>query len=149
MKKELLSGKKIGDRRYKVHLDGYDQSELLLKQGKSRRKEFYYFTETTFHGMRHGDWKLLFIEQDEWFRATQLPMTTPFIINLKLDPFERFIEARGYDEWAENRSWILGPAGPKIADFVKSFKEFPPPQKSMSFQVDAVSKFINSQAVNR
>lgn len=149
LKAELLEGKKIGGKKYKVHLDGYDQSDLLLNNGKTKRKDFYYFTETTFHGMRWGDWKLLFIDQEEWFRATQLPMTTPFIINLKLDPFERFIEARGYDEWAENRSWILGPAGKQIAKFVKTFQEFPPSQGSMSTSVESVSKMINSQAMSR
>jgi hypothetical protein len=91
----------------------------------------------------------LFIGQEEWFRAAQTPLTTPYIINLKLDPFERFIHARGYDEWAENRSWILGPAGDKIAEFVKSFEEFPPTQRSFSAQVGSVSEYINSQAVNR
>jgi hypothetical protein len=111
--------------------------------------EFYYFTEAKFHGLRYGDWKLLFIEQDEWFRAPQLSLTTPIITNLKLDPFERFHEARGYDEWAENRSWIIGQAGPKIAEFVQTFQEFPPSQESVSFDVSAVSTLINSRALAR
>ncbi|MCK7597677.1 arylsulfatase [Microbulbifer sp. CAU 1566] len=147
IKGKLLSGAKIGDKSFKVHLDGYDQTDLLLNQGKTKRKEFYYFTETTFHGMRHGDWKFLFIDQEEWFRASQIPLTTPYIINLKLDPFERFIDARGYDEWAENRSWTLGPAGAQIEQFVKSFQEFPPVQKSFSAQVGEVSTLINSLAI--
>ncbi|WP_160154093.1 arylsulfatase [Microbulbifer sp. ALW1] len=146
IKEKLLSGAKVGDKNFKVHLDGYDQTDILLKQGKTKRKEFFYFTETTFHGMRHGDWKFLFIDQEEWFRASQIPLTTPYIINLKLDPFERFIDARGYDEWAENRSWTSGPAAGEIQKFVKSFQEFPPVQESMSVQVDEVSKLINSLA---
>ncbi|MBN8432070.1 arylsulfatase [Microbulbifer salipaludis] len=146
LKENLLSGAKIGDRRFKVHLDGYDQTDILLNQGKTKRKEFYYFTETTFHGMRHGDWKFLFVEQEEWFRGTQIPLTTPYIINLKLDPFERFIDARGYDEWAENRSWTLGPAGEQIGKFVKSFEKYPPVQESMSVQVGEISKLINALA---
>ncbi|MEO2267462.1 arylsulfatase [Pseudoalteromonas sp. YIC-656] len=149
LKEELLKGKKINGRKYKVHLDGYDQSDLLLNNGKTKRKDFYYFTEATFHGLRYGDWKLLFTEQNHWFRATQEALTSPYLINLKLDPFERFTEARGYDEWAENRTWIMGPAGLQIGKFVETFKEFPPTQKSMSLQVDEVSKFINSQAVSR
>ena len=146
IKEKLLKGAKVGDKTFKVHLDGYDQSDLLLKQGKTKRKEFYYFTETTFHGMRYGDWKFVFIDQEEWFRASQIPLTTPYIINLKLDPFERFIDARGYDEWAENRSWTLGPAGVQIKKFVQSFQEYPPVQKSMSVQVGEVSTLINSLA---
>jgi arylsulfatase len=149
IKENLLTGKKIGARDYKVHLDGYDQSDLLLNQGKSKRKEFYYFTETKFHGLRYGDWKLLFVEQDEWFRSPQLSLSTPIVTNLKLDPFERFHEARGYDEWAENRSWLLGQIGPIMAKFVATFKEFPPSQESMSVQLDDVSTLINSQAVSR
>ncbi len=149
IKEDLLTGKTIGKRDYRVHLDGYDQSDLLLNQGESKRKEFYYFTETKFHGLRYGDWKLLFVEQHDWFRSTQLPLSTPIITNLKLDPFERFHETRGYDEWAENRSWLLGQVGPKIAAFVKTFKEFPPSQESMSVQLDDVSTMINSQALSR
>ncbi len=149
IKQELLTGKEIGGKNYRVHLDGYDQSDLLLNQGKSKRKDFYYFTETTFHGLRHGDWKLLFIDQDRWFRSHQTPLTSPFIINLKQDPFERFTEARGYDEWAENRSWIFGPAGKQIAEFVASFQEFPPSQKSMSLEVSNISDAINAQVPSR
>ena len=149
LKDELLEGKEIGDRSYRVHLDGYDQSELLLNQGESKRKDYYYFTETKFHGMRFGDWKLTFTNQEEWFRAEQPSLTSPYVTNLKLDPFERFHEARGYDEWAENRSWVFGPAGQQIGDFLATFKDFPPSQKSMSLQVDNLSKFINAQVPNR
>lgn len=149
LKDELLKGTKVGKKKFKVHLDGYDQSDMLLNAGKTKRKEFYYFTETTFHGMRYGDWKLLFIDQEEWFRGKQIPLTSPFIINLKLDPFERFIHARGYDEWAENRSWILGAAAPKIGEFVASFKKFPPTQESMSVQVTDVAGMISNQSHSR
>ena len=149
LKEELLHGKKIGDKTFKVHLDGYDQSDLLLNGGKSKRKEFYYFTEATFHGMRYGDWKVLFRDQEKWFRAPQPTLSTPYIINLKLDPFERLIHARGYDEWAENRSWVLGPAGAQIAAFVKTFAEFPPSQESMSLEVGDFSTLINSQSMGR
>ena len=136
LKQELLTGKQVGNMNYKVHLDGYDQSDLLLQQGKTRRKDFYYFTETTFHGLRYGNWKLLYKDQEEWFRSTQDELTSPYIINLKVDPFERFIKARGYDEYAENRSWIFGPAMIQLNEFVESFKEYPPRQASFSPKVD-------------
>ncbi len=99
--------------------------------------------------MRYGDWKLLFLDQEDWFRAPQTPLSTPIITNLKLDPFERFHEARGYDEWAENRSWILGSAGEQIAAFVQTFKKYPPSQKSMSVQVGNISEAINTKAISR
>jgi len=142
VKKELLTGKKVGDMTYKVHLDGYDQSDILLNNGKTKRDDFYYFTESKFHGVRYKDWKLLFIAQEEWFRAPQIALSSPYIINLKQDPFERMIHSRGYDEWAENRSWVFGPAGGMVAKFIHSFKEFPPSQASMSIEVGNLSKMI-------
>jgi arylsulfatase len=138
LKEELLNGKKIGDRTYKVHLDGYDQTELLNGKGKSARKEFYYFTETTLHGLRYGDWKFLFKKQDRWFNGVQDQLTTPYITNLKLDPFERFHEARGYDEWQENRSWTLGAATGQITTFMKSLSEYPPRMRSFDLDIDAM-----------
>lgn len=144
IKDNLLKGYKIGGTSYKVHLDGYDQSDILLNQGKSKRKEFFYFTETTLHGMRYGDWKVLFRDQEKWFRGTQDLLTTPYIINLKLDPFERFIEARGYDEWAENRSWIIGQVGGHLGKFLETFKDFPPSQESFSAQLGDFNSMLNA-----
>jgi arylsulfatase A-like enzyme len=144
LKEELLTGKSIGGKTYRVHLDGYDQSDILLNNGKSNRKEFYYFTETTLHGMRYGDWKVLFRDQEHWFRSPQPELSTPIITNLKLDPFERFHEARGYDEWAENRSWILGQVGVHLGEFLQTFKEFPPSQESMSVQFDDFNKMLKT-----
>jgi arylsulfatase len=132
LKDELLKGKKIGDRSYKVHLDGYDQTPILTKKGPSNRNEFFFFTETTFHGVRFGEWKFLFTKQDHWFRGVQEELTTPVITRLDLDPFERFSEARGYDEWAENRSWAIPAALAVVQKFVDSFEEYPARLKSFS-----------------
>ena len=144
---DLKKGRSFGGKNFKVHLDGYDQSDLILNNGKTKRKEFFYFTETTLHGMRYGDWKVLFRDQEKWFRSPQTLLSTPIIINLKLDPFERFTKARGYDEWAENRSWVLGQVGGHIGEFLKTFKEFPPSQESFSVQLDdfgALLKKVNN-----
>ena len=35
---ELLKGKQLGDRKYKVHLDGYNQMDLITGKGPSKRK---------------------------------------------------------------------------------------------------------------
>lgn len=75
-------------------------------------------------------------------RSPQPELSSPIITNLKLDPFERFHESRGYDEWAENRSWLLGPAGGVVADFVETFEEFPPRQRSTSVQVGDLTSMI-------
>ena len=36
---ELKNGKQLGDRTYKVHLDGYDQMHVLTGKGPSQRHE--------------------------------------------------------------------------------------------------------------
>lgn len=137
---ELLEGTTIGSREYKVHLDGYDQSALLTELAPSARKEFFYFTETTLHGVRYGDWKFLFKEQDRWFNGVQNNLTTPLITNLKLDPFERFHEARGYDEWQENRSWTLNPAAHQVQLFMESLAQYPPRRESFNLNIDEMMR---------
>ncbi|MFV0322418.1 MAG: arylsulfatase [Alphaproteobacteria bacterium] len=146
-KEDLLTGRQYNGKDFKVHLDGYDQSDLVLNNGKSVRKEFYYFTETTLHGMRFEDWKFLFVDQEKWMQAPQLALSTPIVINLKLDPFERMLEARGYDEWAENRAYMFGPAGQQMASFLATFKEYPPAQESMNVKfADMADKMMNQSA---
>ncbi len=83
LKERLLEGTEIGDATYNVHLDGYDQTPMLTQTGPSNRKEFFFFTETTFHGLRFGEWKFLFTDQDQWFNGVQNTMTTP--LNHRMD----------------------------------------------------------------
>src|SRR6185436_15035479 len=49
---ELLKGKQIGDRTYKVHLDGYDQTDVITGRGPSNRHEIFYLTESTLSAVR-------------------------------------------------------------------------------------------------
>jgi len=138
LKQELLDGTSAMGRDYRVHLDGYDQTPLITGTGPSNRLEYFYFTETTFHGLRFGDWKFLFKDQDKWFNGVQDDLVTPLITNLKLDPFERFHEARGFDEWQENRSWTIAPSIALVERFFGSFDEFPPRQASFDVDVDSI-----------
>jgi len=144
LKQELLVGRRIGPRTYRVHLDGYDQAPVLAGTGPSNRKEFFFFTETTFHGVRYGEWKFLFTEQDRWFNGVQNKLTTPLITRLDLDPFERFHEARGFDEWQENRSWALAPAVAVVRQFFASFEEYPPRQTSLDFDMSQIIKSMSA-----
>ena len=60
---ELKQGKQIGDRTYKVHLDGYDQTDLITGKGPSKRHEIFYFTESTLSAVRINDYKYRFTDQ--------------------------------------------------------------------------------------
>ena len=63
IKDELLKGKKIGDRTYKNHLDGYNQMDMITGKGPSARHEIFYFAESTLGAVRIDDFKYRFIEQ--------------------------------------------------------------------------------------
>lgn len=148
LKQDLLEGKKVGGKTYRNHLDGYDQTDLILNNGKSKRKEFFYFTETTFHALRYGDWKFMFRDQEEWFQSPQLQLSTPIVTNLALDPFERMHKARGYGEWQEQRLYMAGPAAKILANFIHSFKEYPPSQKSNTVQLGDAFNLLNKAPSN-
>ena len=43
---ELKKGKQIGGTTYKVHLDGYNQMDMITGKGPSNRHEVFYFAES-------------------------------------------------------------------------------------------------------
>lgn len=98
--------------------------------------ECFHFTETTFHWLRFGDWKFLFMVEDEWFNGVQEEFVTRPITNLGHHPPERFNEARGFDEWQENRSWTMAPALGLGGRFLASFEDCPPRQAGFDADVD-------------
>jgi hypothetical protein len=54
---DLIKGKELNDKNYKVHLDGYNQLDMLTKGSESARNEVWYFTESTLAAARIGDYK--------------------------------------------------------------------------------------------
>ncbi len=143
LKEQLLTSYTAGDKTFeKIHLDGYDQTALIKGEGPTQRKEFFYFTEATLNGVRYGDYKLLFKKQDRWFNGVREDYVIPQLINLKLDPFERFTESRGYETWLEDRSWMFAPAAQMVGSLVQSLQEYPPRMVSFDINVDDMLKAI-------
>src|SRR5207344_1613925 len=60
---ELKAGKDLGGTTYKVHLDGYNQLDMLTGNGPSKRHEIFYFAEGTLGAVRLNDYKYRFIDQ--------------------------------------------------------------------------------------
>ncbi len=96
IKERLLKGYKAGDRRYKVHLDGYNQlPNLTGQEPKSPRQEFFYFSDDgDLTGLRYDNWKVVFAQQrapgtlavwGEPFIKTRIP----WLFNLRTDPYEK------------------------------------------------------------
>ena len=54
---QLKSGSEIGGTEYKVHLDGYNQLDMLTAGGESARNEIWYFAQTELGAVRINDFK--------------------------------------------------------------------------------------------
>ena len=144
-KEDLLKGRTIGGRAYKVHLDGYDLGPALRGEGPWPRKEFIYWTDDgSVAALRYGDIKVTFLRQDaKGLKVWQDPFTVlraPLLTNLRMDPFERAEEenAMGYQRWYMERMYAIAPAGAFVGNWLQSFREFPPRQKPGSFNLDRV-----------
>jgi arylsulfatase A-like enzyme len=138
VKQELLDGKKIGDKTYKVHLDGYDQTDMLTKaDGKSKRREFFFFGETDLNAVRVDNWKIHVATKDSWLAdTTKIP--GGLVIDIKADPFERTPETGGHFLWEKEMTWILPVVAPPLQAFMKSMQDFPPSQKGSGVGASAI-----------
>jgi arylsulfatase len=144
-------------RNYKVHLDGYNILPMLTGEtDESPRQEIFYFSdEGDLTGLRNGDWKYIFMEQKskETLRAwiePWTPLRVPLIFNLRRDPYERaYFTSNTYYDWMIDRIFLLIPTQVYVAQFLETFKEFPPRQKAGSFSVDQVLETLqNAKGVN-
>jgi arylsulfatase A-like enzyme len=154
-KEELLKGKTIGGRDYKVHLDGYDLGPALKGEAEWPRKEFIYWTDDgSVAALRYGPWKITFLEQKaEGLRVWQDPFSelrAPLLTNLLMDPFERaeHENAMGYQRWYMERMFLIAPAGAYVAQWLQSFRDFPPRQKPGSFNLERVMEAVSQPAKN-
>jgi len=146
---DLKKGRTIGDRTYKVHLDGYDLAPALKGTAPWPRKEFIYWTDDgSVAALRYGNWKVTFLKQEgEGLKVWQEPfkeLRAPLITNLRLDPFERAEEenAMGYQRWYLDRMFLIAPAAGYVGEWLQSFREFPPRQKPGSFNLERVMEAV-------
>jgi arylsulfatase len=143
IKEKLLRGDRAGSKRFKVHLDGYDQLDLLLGNGPSRRDELFYFSDDgDLLAVRYRDWKMVFLEQRvagtlQVWAEPFVPLRVPKLFHLRRDPYERAdITSNTYFDWLLDRAFVIYGAQAIVAGFMQTFQEFPPRQKAASFTVD-------------
>ena len=150
VKEQLLKGMKVGDKTFKVHLDGYNVTDSLAGKGTDPRHEFFYFNDDgSLVGLRYDQWKIVFAEQRaEGFAVWEEPfvmLRVPKIFNLRSDPFEKADHVGfGYSKWRADRLFLLVPAQEYVAKFLATFKEFPPSQKVGSFSLDKVLETLQN-----
>ena len=144
IKEKLLKGYTAGGKKYKVHLDGYNQLPYLTGQvPKSPREEFFYFSDDgDLTGLRYDNWKFVFMEQRapgtlQVWAEPYTSLRVPKIFNLRTDPYERAdITSNTYYDWLLDHAFMLVPAQAYVGKFMATFKEFPPRQKAASFTID-------------
>jgi arylsulfatase A-like enzyme len=154
IKEKLLKGHEVGGKKYKVHLDGYNQLPYLLgKEEKSPRRGFFYFNDDgDIVGLRMENWKVVFMEQRapgtlQVWAEPFTPLRLPKIFDLRADPYERAdVTSNTYWEWGlSNGAGPMMGAQAATVKFLETFKEFPPSQRPASFTIDqAVEKMKQS-----
>ena len=150
VKEQLLKGMKIGDKTFKVHLDGYNITDALAGKGPDPRHEFFYFNDDgSLVGLRYNQWKLVFAEQRaEGFAVWEepfVPLRVPKLFNLRADPFEKADHVgMDYTHWRVDRVFLLVPAQQYVGGFLNTFREFPPSQKVGSFSLDKVLESLQT-----
>ena len=155
IKEKLLQGYNAGGKSFKVHLDGYDQRDLLASKGPDQRREFFYWTDDgNLAGLRYDQYKAVFMEQQahglEVWMQPLVPLRAPKLFNLRSDPFERAEQESGdYVRWFIDHVFVLVPAQAIVGEHLATFQEFPPRQRPGSFSIDqAMETLMNTKGSN-
>ena len=155
VKQKLLSGYQAAGKTFKVHLDGYNQRELLAGTGPDQRKEFFYWTDDgNLAALRYDRWKLLFLEQRaEGLSVWEDPLIAlrfPKLTDLRADPFEIAHRMAGdYDRWRVEHAFLLVPAQAYVGQHLKSYADYPPRQKPGSFSLDQVLEKLQDAGASK
>jgi arylsulfatase len=163
VKDRLLKGASVGNKTFKVHLDGFNQLPYLTgQQPHGTRDEFFYFDDdgqlvaTRFDYLQPGAanrtaWKITFCEQrapgqlEIWanpFTCLRLPR----LFNLRMDPYEHAqISGDGYQAWWADNAYIGAEGVRRTAAFLQTFIEYPPSQVPASFSVDQIEESVKKK----
>ena len=149
---ELKKGKELDGMTYKVHLDGYNQLDMITGKGPSNRHEVWYFGESELGAVRIDDYKYRFIDQRGGWLGDKTKPDVPYITNLRLDPFERTgwpdngtaVGSQQYFDWFKYEFWRFVFVQQEVEKLAMTAIEFPPMQKGASFNLDAVKAKIQA-----
>ena len=145
VKEKLLNGYKVGEKTFKVHLDGYNLIPYLTGEVKESPREsvFYFSDDGDVMAVRVGDYKFNLAVQNahtmELWAEPFKKLRVPHITNLRRDPFERAdFNSNTYWDWMVNHIPQMYLMQDVVASEIDGFAKFPPRQKPASFNLDAV-----------
>jgi arylsulfatase len=143
---KLKKGEKYGDRNFKVHLDGYDQTALFSGKTDASARDFvFYYDETILTAIRYKQFKVTFsAKMDGHWDDPLENLGRPVITNLLMDPFERQWGDVNR-QYAEHKGWTLTPIVGIVTQHLMTFKDFPVRQIGLSAQMGKTIEGIQSQ----
>lgn len=147
VKEKLLKGCKIGEKSFKVHIDGYNMLPYLTGQVQESPRQFFFYIsdDGDIMAIRMKDWKVVLMEQRAktlqcWFEPF-VKYRAPKIFNLRRDPFERADEnSNSYWDWVISHAYIVYAMQGAVANQLEAFEKFPPRQKPGSFNLDELMR---------
>ncbi len=142
---KLAAGHQVGDREFRVKVDGFDALAYLRGDEAESPRGFFFYTsdDGLIVAIRQGDWKAVFHEQRaktlQLWAEPFVPLRVPKLFNLRRDPFERADEnSNSYWEWVIDHTFVLYSMQELAAQQARTFLQFPPRQKPGSFNLDGV-----------
>ena len=150
LKDDLLKGTRVGSKKSKLHLDGFNFLPYLMGEtDKGPRRSFVYHNDG---GMpvcvRVEDWKIVYAENRAKTMALwaepEVTLRLPKIFNLRRDPFERADHnSNTYWDWViDKAAWgYMGSAA--TTQYLQTFTAYPPSQRPDSWAIDKLTdKFL-------
>jgi arylsulfatase A-like enzyme len=148
VKEKLLAGYEANGKTFKVHLDGFNLLPYFKGEVEEPPREsiFYFDQGGNLNAIRVNEWKLHFtILEGPINEAVAVKRAWPIIINLRADPYEiMWEESQRYMRWMADNMWTFVPGQTFVAEFLGTFKDFPPVRGS-SLSVDNVLKQMLEQ----
>src|SRR5687768_4870589 len=151
---KLKAGHNVGDKAFRVHIDGYNLLPYLTGEvDKSPRNAFIYFSDDgDVLAIRIDNWKIIFMEQRQ--QGTLQIWAEPFVVlrvpklfNLRTDPFERAdTTSNTYWDWYMSKAYMVLAAQALVTEFLVTFADFPPRQKAASFTIDQALEKMTAAA---
>jgi arylsulfatase A-like enzyme len=153
IKQKLLDGYKVGDKTFKVCIDGINQLPYITGVvKKSPRNYFMYVSDDGgVMAVRAGDYKAVFEDQralstNVWAEPL-VKLRLPHIFNLRRDPFERAdFNSNVYFDWMIDHVPQLYLIQGLVASQIDNFVKYPPRQKAAAFNLDTVMTQLDHAA---
>ena len=127
---KMKKGYTVGNKEFKVHLDGYNFLPFFKgEMDKGPREEyFYFFADGALNALRWHDWKIHFAVSGRGNVAMgeRRIIGWPMIVHLRADPFEKGpLESDMYLRWYGEQMWLFVPVQNQIKKFLQTIPDYP------------------------